>query len=56
MKNPIKISAVNMSVTNRPRLLSDPVEKTYPSGFKFISLTRWMARWYKCFSFHPKKT
>ena len=55
MKDLVRISEVNMAVTNRPRLITDPVEKTYPKGFKFISLTRWLARWYKCFSYHPKK-
>lgn len=47
------IKKLDLSVNNKPRLYTDSIDKTYGEKYNFISLTRWLARWYKCFCYRP---
>lgn len=54
MKELASISEFDLTVNNKPRMRTDTIDKTYGEEFNFASLTRWLARWYKCYSYSPK--
>lgn len=49
------IRKLDLTVNNKPRLFTDSINKTYGEGYNFMSLSRWLARWYKCFCYKPKQ-
>ncbi len=55
MKDLCDIKKVDITVNNRPRMYCDNPEGLYPSGYNYASMSRWLARWYKCFCYEPKK-
>ena len=55
MKNLGTIKEVDITVNNKPRFYKDPIEDLYGDKYNFASLTRWLARWYKCFCYKPKQ-
>ncbi len=54
MKELGTIKEVDITVNNKPRFYKDPIEDLYGDKFNYVSLTRWLARWYKCFCYRPK--
>ncbi len=55
MKELGTISKLDLSVNNKPRLYTEPIDKVYGEKYNFMSLSRWLARWYKCFCYKPKQ-
>lgn len=55
MKELATVTELDLTVNNKPRMRTDPVSEAYGDNYNFASLTRWLARWYKCFSYSPKK-
>ena len=54
MKELGTVSKLDLSVNNKPRLYTEPIDKVYGEKYNFMSLSRWLARWYKCFCYRPK--
>jgi len=54
MKELARINEFDLTVNNKPRLRTSPVELSYGENYNYASLTRWLARWYKCYSYSPK--
>lgn len=48
------VKELDLTVNNKPRFRKDEIEETYGENFNYISLTRWLARWYKCYEYKPK--
>lgn len=56
MKQLPVIKELDLTINNKPRLYTDPIHSTYGKEYKFHSLTRWLARWYKCYCYTPHVT
>lgn len=54
MKELAKINELDLTINNKPRLRTNPVELSYDENYNYAALTRWLARWYKCYSYSAK--
>lgn len=55
MKELPTLKELDLTVNNKPRLYTEPIDGVYEDTYKFHSLSRWFARWYKCYCYSPKK-
>lgn len=54
MKEFCTIKKLDLTVNNKPRIYTDEPTGIYPPNFNYASLSRWLARWYKCYCYSPK--
>lgn len=54
MKELCTVKGLDLTVNNKPRIYTEEPSELYPSNFNYAALSRWLARWYKCFCYSPK--
>lgn len=48
-----KADFADMTINLKARMITECPEKVYGDNANYLSLTRWMARWYKCYAYRP---